>query len=132
MAAKSVLVIGHNWRMRKLIQANLEAFGLEVQGAVNGHHGLSFLDKHRPDLILLDTDVPDMEVTHLLDRLQDQVTLPVPIIVLCAEPPSRLLNQNGQAISYLLKPFAALTLLQQVGQSLRGISEDEVQAAQDG
>ena len=132
MAAKSVLVIGHNWRMRKLIQANLEAFGLEVQGAVNGHHGLCLLDKHRPDLILLDTDVPGMEVTYLLDRLQDHVSLPVPIIVLCAEPPSRLLNQNGQAISYLLKPFAALTLLEQVGRSLGGTLENEGRAAQDG
>jgi len=132
MAAKSVLVIGHNWRMRRLIQANLEAFGLEVQGAVNGHHGLCLLDKHRPDLILLDTDVPGTEVTFLLDRLQGHASLPVPIIVLCAEPPSRLLNQNGQAISYLLKPFAVLTLLEQVGRSLGGTLENQRQAAQDG
>lgn len=132
MGSTLVLVIGPDWRMRKLIQANLEAFGLEVQGAVNGHHGLYLLDKHRPDLILLDTDVPDMEMTHLLDRLQDRVTLPVPIIVLCAEPPSRLLNQNGQRIRYLLKPFAALTLVQQVGQSLDTVLEDGGQSAQTG
>jgi CheY-like chemotaxis protein len=132
MAAKSVLVIGHNWRMRKLIQANLEAFGVEVQGAVNGHHGLSLLDKHNPDLILVDTDVPGMEVSYLLARLQDHASLPVPIIVLCTEPPSRLLSQNEQAISYLLKPFAALTLLQEVGRSMGGTLENERQSAQDG
>jgi CheY-like chemotaxis protein len=118
--------------MRKLIQANLEAFGLEVHGAVNGRHGLHLLDKHMPDLILLDTDMPDMEVAHLLDRLQGQLAVQVPIIVLSAEPPSRRLNQNGHAISYLLKPFAVLTLLQQVGQALGGMPLDEGRTAQDG
>ncbi len=80
--------------MRRLIQANLEALELEVHGAVNGRHGLLLLDKHTPDLILVDTDVPDMEVTHLLDRVRDQLSEQVPIIVLSAEPPSRHLNQT--------------------------------------
>jgi DNA-binding response OmpR family regulator len=110
--------------MRRLIQANLEALELEVHGAVNGRHGLLLLDRHRPDLILLDTDMPDMEVTHLLDRVRDQLAGQVPIIVLLAEPPSRHLYQNRQSISYLLKPFAVHTLLQQVGQALDGVPVD--------
>jgi DNA-binding response OmpR family regulator len=107
--------------MRRLIQANLEAHELEVHGAVNGRHGLLLLDKHTPDLILVDTDVPDMEVTHLLDRVRDQLAEQVPIIVLSAEPPSRHLNQNGDGISYLIKPFAVHNLLQEVGQALEGV-----------
>jgi CheY-like chemotaxis protein len=117
--------------MRRLIQANLEALELEVHGAVNGRHGLLLLDKHMPDLILVDTDVPDMEVPHLLDRVRDQLNGQVPIIIVSAEPPSRHLNQNGQAISYLLKPFAAHTLLQQVGKALDGVPVDEGRTAQD-
>ena len=130
MATRHVLAIGHDWRMRRLIQANLEALELEVHGAVNGRHGLLLLDKHTPDLVLVDTDVPDMEVTHLLDRVRDQLAGQVPIIVLSAEPPSRHLNQNGQAISYLLKPFAVHTLLQQVGQALEGVPVDRGRTAQ--
>jgi DNA-binding response OmpR family regulator len=118
--------------MRKLIRANLEAFGLEVQGAVNGRHGLHLLNKQMPDLILLDTDVPDMEATHLLDRLQDPLAEQVPIIVITAEPPSRRLDRNGHAIRYLLKPFAVVTLLEQVGQALGGIPKNKGPTAQDG
>jgi DNA-binding response OmpR family regulator len=117
--------------MRRLIQANLEVLELEVHGAVNGRHGLLLLDKHAPDLILIDADVPDMEITHLLGRMRDQLAGQVPIIVLSAEPPSRHLNQNGQAISYLLKPFAVHTLLEQVGEALDGVSVDRGRTAQD-
>jgi DNA-binding response OmpR family regulator len=131
MATRHVLAIGHDWRMRRLIQANLEALELEVYGAVNGRHGLLLLDEHTPDLILVDTDVPDMEVAHLLDRVRDQLAGQVPIIVLSAEPPSRNLSQNGQAISYLLKPFAVHTLLQQVGQALDGVPVDGGRTDQD-
>ncbi|MGD9315996.1 MAG: response regulator, partial [Anaerolineae bacterium] len=92
------MTIGQDWRMRRLIQANLEALELEVHGAVNGRHGLLLLDKHTPDLVLVDTDVPDMEVDHLLARVRDQLPGQVPIIVLSAEPPSRHLSQNGHAI----------------------------------
>ncbi|MGD9146429.1 MAG: response regulator [Anaerolineae bacterium] len=125
------MTIGQDWRMRRLIQANLEALELEVHGAVNGRHGLLLLDKHTPDLVLVDTDVPDMEVDHLLARVRDQLPGQVPIIVLSAEPPSRHLNQNGDAISYLLKPFAVHTLLQQVGQALESVPVGRGRTAQD-
>jgi CheY-like chemotaxis protein len=125
MAKGRVLAIGRDWRIRKLIRANLEALGLEVQGAVHGHHGLHLLGEERPDLILLETDLQDIELTHLLDRLQAELTGQVPIIVICAEPPSRHLRKNGHAVSYLLKPFAVPALLQQVEQALGGMPVDK-------
>lgn len=132
MGKRYVLAIEHDWRMRKLIQANLEAFGLEVRGAVDGRHSLSLIRENEPDLILIDTDLPDMEVTHLLDCLQAQLSAPVPIIILSPEPPSRHLKQNGYARRYLIKPFAVLSLLQQVRQALDDNFNEERRVAQDG
>lgn len=125
MANGRVLAIGRDWRIRKLIRANLEALGLEVLGAVHGHHGLHLLGEEKPDLILLETDLPDVELTQLLDHLQAQLAGQVPIIVICGEPPSRHLRKNGGAVSYLLKPFAAPALLQQVEQALGGLQLDK-------
>ena len=131
MAGQYVLAIERNWRIRKLIRANLEALGLEVRGAVHGHHGLYLPDEEKPDLILLETDLPDVELTQLLDRVQAQLTDQVPIIVICAEPPSRHLRKNGSPVSYLLKPFAAPALLQQVEEALRGLPVDRGSTIED-
>jgi DNA-binding response OmpR family regulator len=110
--------------MRRLVQANLEAYGLEVRGAVEGHHVLSVLDDDPPDLILLDTDLPDFEVGRVLDRLQARMSQQVPIIVIAAELPSRDARTDVQSVSYLLKPFAVPALLQQVQQALDGRPTD--------
>ena len=131
MARKRVLAIEHDWRMRKLLQANLESVGLDVQGAVNAQHGLHLIGQGTPDLILLSTDLPDMDAPHLLERLHTRLSEQVPIIVISAEPPSRSLTQNDRATSYLLKPFAVPALLQSVGQALDGAPSDAEGAAVD-
>jgi DNA-binding response OmpR family regulator len=124
MAKRRVLAIEHDWRMRKLLQANLESVGLDVQGASNGRHGLHLISQWIPDLILLGTDLPDMDTPHLIERLNTQISDQVPIIVMSAEPPSRSFKQEDRAISYLLKPFAVPVLLQSVGRALAGAPSD--------
>ncbi|NIV32594.1 MAG: response regulator [Anaerolineae bacterium] len=100
------------------MQANLESIGLDVQGAVNGQHGLRLISQGTPDLILLSVDLLDIDASHLLERLHAQLSGQVPIIVMTAEPPSRRLARKDGATSYLLKPFAVPALLQTVGQAL--------------
>jgi DNA-binding response OmpR family regulator len=114
-----MLAIEHDWRLRKLIRANLEAMGLEVQEAVSGQHGLQLLRESRPDLILLDLDLPGVDATHLLCALHTQLRgRQVPIITISADPPSREVIDQGYVASYLRKPFAAPALLEQVRRAL--------------
>jgi DNA-binding response OmpR family regulator len=105
--------------MRKLIKANLEAFGFEVQSAVNGRHGLHTVSEGEPDLILLDIEVPDAQLDHLVARLRGEVVRQMPIIVLTAEPPSERTTQEADQIRYLLKPFGVPALLDQVQAALQ-------------
>jgi DNA-binding response OmpR family regulator len=111
--------------MRKLIQANLEAFGFQVRSAVNGHHGLQTVSIGEPDLILLDTEIPDARLNHLVARLRGQATKQVPVIVLTAEPPKRSSDQDRADVRYLLKPFAVPTLLEQVQTALEASPSDK-------
>jgi CheY-like chemotaxis protein len=124
MARRRVLAIEHDWRMRKLLQANLESVGLDLLEAVNGRHGLHLVSQELPDLILLGTDLPDMDTPHLLERLHTQLSGQVPIIILSAEPPSRSFRQDDRATSYLLKPFAVPDLLQSIGRALDSAQSD--------
>jgi CheY-like chemotaxis protein len=119
MQQQVVLSIECNWRIRKLIRANLEAVGLEVWEAVGGRHSLQLLARGTPDLILLDLDIDDMEAEQLVIALRRSLSGPeVPIIVTAAEPPDRRLLGPGLAKSYLQKPFSARALLGQVAQAL--------------
>jgi len=126
-----VLAIEHDWRMRKLLQANLESVGLDVQGAVSGQHGLHLISQMTPDLILLSTELPDIDASYLLERLHAQLSGQVPIIVMTAEPPSRRRARSEGATSYLLKPFAVPALLRSVGQALEGIASAAPEVAAD-
>lgn len=115
MAGHSVLAIEQDWRIRKLLRANLEALGLEVREAVNQQHGLQSLEKGRPDLILLDLDLPNdgaLKMLHALDRRFQ--ARPVPIVLLSAEPPARNLLHEAQVAGWLLKPFDVSILIAHV------------------
>jgi CheY-like chemotaxis protein len=110
-----VLAIEHDWRIRRLIRANLEAVGFQVREAVSGQHGLQQLREWRPDLIVVDLELPGSDGLSLVDLLRAETSdRPVPIIVLSADPPDRQLLEAG----YLQKPFAAPALLQQVRRAL--------------
>ena len=119
MNGSQVLAIEHDWRIRKLIRANLEPLGIAVWEAVSGRHGLQLLDEGRPDLILLDLDLPD--ALHLLETLRSfEEDGRISILVLAGEPPSRHWPGSGQVEGYLQKPFSASVLLQQVRKMLDG------------
>jgi two-component system KDP operon response regulator KdpE len=117
--------------MRKLIRANLEAYGFEVRSAVNGRHGLHTVSEGEPDLILLDIEVPDAQLDHLVARLKGQVVRQVPIIVLVAEPPAGRKTEEAAEIRYLLKPFGVPTLLEQVRAALQASPTEGRSAIQD-
>lgn len=115
MAGHCILAIAQNWRIRKLIRANLEAPGLSVREAVNHRHGLESLEKGRPDLVLLDLDLPDDGALSLLRALDRRYGgSPVPVLLLSAEPPARGLLREATVQGYLLKPFDVATLVARV------------------
>ena len=114
-----MLAIEHDWRLCKLIRANLEALGIKVRVAVSGRHGLELLDREQPDLILLDLDLPDTDALSLLVTVQNYGgDGPVPVIALGEEPPNQRWRQGREALAFLQKPFAAPALLDEVEKGL--------------
>jgi len=121
MTGRCVLAIEHDWRIRKLIRANLEALGLEVREAVSEQHGLQLLGECRPDLILVDLELPGVDLQRLVRALRAEMDgQPVPIITLSAEPPVRQSLHTDDVTGYLQKPFAASVLVEHVCNALNG------------
>jgi signal transduction histidine kinase len=89
--------------------------------AMQAHLGLELANQHRPDLILLDLNLPDMPGHEALARLRAEPgTHHTPVIVLSADPTSaashRLLVAGAHA--YLTKPFAVEDLLNAIDTAL--------------
>ncbi len=115
MADHFLLVVGRDWRLRRLIRANLEVLGFQVREAADGQQGVALLRDSRPRLILLDLDLLDEADRQVLADLCDAMPRqPVPVIVLGSELPGRDVLQREGVAGYLKKPFAIPALLEQV------------------
>ncbi len=121
MQEKWVLVIDRDWRLRKLIRANLEMLHIKVQEAVNEQHGLQRLKERQPDLILVGADLADREGLHVLEALCAQTSQKqVPVIMMSAEPFGLCWQQRCRVAGLLLMPFAAQDLVAAVQKALAG------------
>jgi CheY-like chemotaxis protein len=80
-----VLIVDDNEKNRKLARDVLRAAGLRTIEAATGEEGMSLADQRRPDVVLLDLRLPDMEGTDVLRKLRSRErTALLPIVALSA------------------------------------------------
>ena len=105
-----VLIVDDDPGIRTLCAASLSRAGVEVLEAENGGHGLERALEDRPDLVLLDVNMPILDGFALAERLQeDERTRHVPFIFLTGEleHKSRTQAQALGAAAFVSKPFDA-------------------------
>ena len=102
---KQILVIDDEVAMRRLLRHSLEAEGYSVHEAELGHLGLNLAASLRPDAVLLDLGLPDMEGEEALRRLREWSTVPVLILTARDEDARKVALLDGGADDYLTKPF---------------------------
>jgi two-component system, cell cycle response regulator DivK len=83
--AKTVLIVEDNELNMKLFRDLLEAHGYQTSGTSNGFEALDLVRKLRPDLILMDIQLPGMDGLAAITQLrQDDATRTIPVIALTA------------------------------------------------
>jgi CheY-like chemotaxis protein len=115
---KRLLIVDDEEDICQIVQASLEEFGgWQTAIATSAPEGLAFAQAHRPDAILLDVSMPEMDGFELFERLQGDVeTVNIPVILLT----SKVLARDRQRFATLkvagviTKPFNPLTIWQQV------------------
>jgi two-component system, cell cycle response regulator DivK len=86
MRAPQVLVVEDNDRNMKLFRDVLLASGYRTLEATTGASALAAALEHRPDLVLMDIQLPDIDGIEALDRLRaDERTASVPVLALTAQ-----------------------------------------------
>ena len=113
-----VLVVGSNVESMHGVRTALEARGLAVQSASDGPSALASLELQRPDVILLEVDMPEMTGMEVLDRIRanpQQTGIPVILMAEGAGDDDLLEGYKFGADYYLTKPFSPRHLLYAVG-----------------
>jgi CheY-like chemotaxis protein len=111
--AKTVLIIEDETKLRRTVAAYLEDSGYQVLEAVNGREGVERITQHRPDLVLTDLRMPEMnglEVVAWIQRHSPQT----PVIVVSGTGDQQAVDTSlaAGAKLYLTKPIADLAELE--------------------
>jgi two-component system, OmpR family, alkaline phosphatase synthesis response regulator PhoP len=110
---RRVLVVDDERSIRLLCRVNLAASGMEVLEASNGHEALELARKERPDLLLLDVMMPELDGWSVARELAaDEETREIPIVFLTAraDPADRRLGEQLGGVGYVVKPFDPVSI----------------------
>lgn len=126
---RRIVCIEDEPEMINLIQLILERKGFEVIGADGGKSGLDTVRAEKPDLILLDLMMPDMDGWEVYQKLKaDEVARDIPVIVVTAKAQSidKVLGLHiAKVDDYIPKPFSPQELLDSIQQVLMKKAETE-------
>ncbi len=110
-----------------MLQVLLEGSGHTVISVGDGSHGLHALALEKPDLLILDLGLPDMDGLGVLRRLREWTTVPVLILSARPDPADKVSALDLGADDYLTKPFDAPELLARLRALLRRVTPAEEQ-----
>ncbi len=120
----TVLYIEDNLSNLKLVESVIrKRTRIRLISALQGRRGLELAQHHRPDLILLDLQLPDIQGDELLRRLrQNPDTRQIPVVVISADAMPAQIKRllDGGARAYLTKPIDIAKLLALVDEILNG------------
>lgn len=115
----TILIIEDDPPIRRFLRSALEAEGMTVQDADTGRRGLTVAAARRPDLIILDLGLPDMEGLDVIRELRAWARIPILILSAHSRELEKVAALDAGADDYLTKPFGVPELLARVRAHLR-------------
>ena len=117
----TILSVDDERDVTELVAFHLSRAGYEVVTAASGREALDSVQMRKPDLIVLDLMLPDIDgfgVCEILRRQPATATIPIVILTAWATNDARHLGLELGALDYLTKPFSPKELVQRVARLL--------------
>jgi len=106
----TILVVDDDKDIVETIKGNLELDGYEVLSAFNGRSGVDMAKKHRPDLIVLDLNLPDIDGIKACQIIRREFDFPIIMLTARGGVSDKVLGLECGADDYMVKPFNFLEL----------------------
>ncbi len=100
-----VLVIEDDHAVMQLIETVLRRHGFDVLRGATGRAGLDHVHQQRPDVVVLDVGLPDLDGWQVLEQIRDVSDIPVLMLTGYADEPDKVRGLRAGADDYLTKPF---------------------------
>ncbi len=117
MARQKILIVEDEKDIAEMIEYNLKKEGYTTFAVLNGEEAISLAKKERPDLVLLDLMLPDIDGFEVCKRLKkNAVTGQIPIIMLTAKSQEvdKVTGLELGADDYVTKPFSPRELIARI------------------
>ena len=114
-----VLVVDDEAPIRRYLRAALGAQGLTVYESASGEEALQAVLSHRPDIIILDLGLPDIDGIEVTRRLREWSQTPIIILSVREAEQDKIAALDAGADDYLTKPFGTGELLARMRVALR-------------
>ena len=118
----TILVIEDEPPLQKFLRLTLGTQDYNVIEASTGEQGLRHAAMSRPDLIVLDLGLPDMDGVEVTRRLREWSAIPIIVVSARGKEPDKVIALDAGADDYLTKPFGVGELLARVRVVLRHLA----------
>jgi CheY-like chemotaxis protein len=118
-----ILVVEDNPASQMLVEAVLQGYGYLLRFAASGAEALASIERERPDLILMDIQLPGQDGLSLTRQLKAnpaQASIPVVAVTAHAMASDRQLSLDAGCVGHITKPYDTHILAEQVAAFLRG------------
>ena len=121
--SKTIMVVDDEERIRSLVRAYLEQDGFRVVAAADGREALFLVRREKPDLIVLDLMMPEMDGYEFMRLHRKEEGTPIIILTARVEESDKIIGLELGADDYVTKPFGPRELVARVHAVLRRIGQ---------
>jgi two-component system, OmpR family, KDP operon response regulator KdpE len=118
----TIIVIEDESQIRRFLRTSLASEGYQVIEAETGKQGLTEAAMRKPDLIILDLGLPDMDGVEVVKGVRAWSSVPVIILSARSQESDKISALDAGADDYLVKPFGVGELLARIRVALRHVS----------
>lgn len=120
-----ILIVDDEIEIRRFLRASLSAHGNTVLEAADGSDALKMAMDNRPDLLILDLGLPDMDGVEVTRRLREWSQVPIIILSVRDQEQDKIFALDSGADDYLTKPFGIGELLARIRVVMRRVVTPE-------